>query len=405
MSLEDDVGMIARELQAAAAMVLDRSGVKQRSQTEVAHELGLELNLVSRVFRGVSAEDPLDSLQIFPGPQGLTIFCDAVTQVHGEAQGATKQLSSAVGRYESYADAFPGGRTALVTVASGWSEQTRVRAARTASQSAFRGMSQLLECRASAVGVSSVFTPMSDGRVQEISLITIEGFQRFQSRSHLPVYECPSLAGAPLVGEEIASRELALCRTDGQKAFLPLMLRGFEDAKSLPEVAVSPDTGVGKLLIPSEVPGIGERLSFTVACCQPHETLSQAGMHMVPVVTSVPARTVVRDVHIHRDLPGARTFDRTFAELASCAWSPEVVAGRQRTGPGITQLTVDHEIQHFPTSRPRTEHRALPGTGGALAKVFDAAGLDRDAYQATRLVAPYFPIGVRLTLLREIDGA
>ena len=156
------IDMTGRELRRAIGTVLEAVAGPRPRPTRVAHAIGLDKSLASRLVRSVRATSDMDLMHFVPSPGGLHIFADLARRYADPA--SIEHLRAAADRFAELLDAVPGGRASIDAEIAESSRVALEKREHIAKQASFKSMSFLLGHFCDVLTTSLFLVPSASGR-------------------------------------------------------------------------------------------------------------------------------------------------------------------------------------------------------------------------------------------------
>ena len=362
--------------------------------TDISEWLGIDTKLAWKLTRIVELRDPFSAGLYVPGASGMRIVLNAA-ESRGASPEVLKTLSEAYTQFEHVQKVHAGDRRTMDMLLSGLAEQESERHQIRARRAAFQANTELWGVAARARLMTFVVWPSSDdqSRIQMAHVAGMFGVQR--TRLDVP-WRVAHARAEDDAGE--ASQARAILPLDpAVKPGEPPILSSHTSSHAPPLVPTrTADDRTEYRLGPGP---IGRRSHFDLVIAEYSEDAGDRYKSPAEKQLSIasrnrtPAELLVLDLVISNDLYGAVTPTPSLvSELwgersASVVDDPErlpIFEEVRRVGRGLTSF------QH-----PRvTRHREL------MASVFDARGIDPEAFDTYRveMVYPPSPTATRIAI-------
>src|SRR6185295_16708971 len=152
-------------------------GAPHRPQA-LAHALGVNIVLASRVLKATRQRDPLAVVHTMPGPEPLRRILRSAEKKKVD-DTLVREARAAVDRFAQLIGAEAGDRSALDAIISGWLPDAREKVELIAKQSIFRGVSQLLGTASEVEHFTIIQVPSAiPGRADQVCLSVTRGMRR-----------------------------------------------------------------------------------------------------------------------------------------------------------------------------------------------------------------------------------
>lgn len=296
-NVEERISRVGRDLSQSFRGVLGAlPGAPHRPQW-LARQLGVNTILTSRLLRATVQEDPLAVAHLMPGPEPLRRLLKAAEK---KVDGSLiREARGAVDRFEQLIDTDAGDRSALDAIISGWLPDAREKVELIAKQSVFRGMSQLLGVACEVDHSTVILYPSAEApdRADALFMTVSQGLRRVRPGDVVKYDTVHSQAQMYTVGGQPV------------ESVKGLLLEEF-CTKPLPQIHVR---NLGdKVLYTLLGEGVGVQSAVTLARATYHPSKkarfrgpADPAASTVAVGISTPARTLIFDVLVHKDVyPG-----------------------------------------------------------------------------------------------------
>jgi len=386
--LKQDCRLAVERIRAALREVFDRLEVDPLRPQEVSRRYGLNKNLTWKVARIISAEDPLDAVAVFPGPEGFEIF---LRRMETERMPAVRieAVREALRSFRAVVGHHLGDRASLELLIDTLCDRDGLEAAR---KMAFKAQSAILGMQAKARFTMQIVVPgrpdPTDGlpRFDLVLLVGLIGVRQLRLVRGLPLLRVgmndPSTPGPalPLVddgGEEDA---------DGAARFV---LREFSSLP--PSGLLARRVGAHRILALGDV-ALGRTGEFDmvygVRTVGSGTVVATEGDDVSRFISrvSVPSEAAVVDLFVHRDFPEAaaaqcRIYSNAGPELR---FDDELSLEAAR-------LPIPSMLEDLDPSGPATLPE-VPAYRRLCEVAFAAAGFPCEEFLGKRIRVPYPPI-------------
>jgi hypothetical protein len=281
----------------------------------LSRRLGVNRNLMWKIARIVTNDDPFSAVEHLPGPQGMEIVLGALAN-QGAPPRAIDDVRAVLAEFDRLVEKHAGNRRTLDLMLASHvaaplepAEETR--------RLAFEGNSAIWGLQARVRFASYFVAPAAgdDGMLDAATLSGLIDVRRLRSRVSLPVFQMGAYDDDgtprgdprdPLDGAGSSDRSMllpAFC-SDGAPPLQPVLRAGSMHFEL-------PPGPVGRTALASWVYGWrAPRLASAY-----RDEVNQFGEHGTSI--GVPVEVLLCDLHVHRSLPWAQPVQRVlYSELA-----------------------------------------------------------------------------------------
>ncbi|MGD8454282.1 MAG: hypothetical protein PVJ57_20920 [Phycisphaerae bacterium] len=180
--LEERIALVGKNLCRSFASLIDTLPGRPRQPVEVCRTLRINRDLSGRIVKATRNRDPLSSMGIMPGPEGLRLVLRAVRRK--VPAGLIRAAEDAVVEFETLVRDVAGDRTALDAIVSAWVPEARAKFEAISKHTAFKGAAYVKGCSAD-VNVCAIFVApgSSDDRCAYMSVRGLVGLRRLRPGS------------------------------------------------------------------------------------------------------------------------------------------------------------------------------------------------------------------------------
>ena len=308
---------VGRSLGASLAGVIEAVPGGPHRPLPFARTLGVKKDLAHRVLRAIGTSDPIASLHLMPGPEGLRRFLDAIADHLGDTDAVARARDD-VRQFEQIIQSVAGTRGRFDCLLTAWLPEARERVDLLSRQSIYRGMSGIRGVAAHTKLSTAILAPNADGEhVDLLWLIGAFGLRRLRPGVHVRFTTKHINAPTRLLTPDLWS--------DPDFA-------GFDPAAFLepPIGHLLPEHHDHACHFLLEGDSIGDAASVNIltaelgrACMNRFETSPEAPRFRGPIAeANLPIEALVFDVLVHRDVypgpePRVLIYDTTSRGIAS----------------------------------------------------------------------------------------
>ena len=303
-NLESDVRCVARRLQADLRSAIARLADEQVRPASLVRALSVDDTLAARIVRAIRAPDPLVGLLESPAPGGLRIFLGKA-RAAGVDTDVCDALSDTITRFESLLTRFPERRSALDAAISGWVPEVKERRERAGKQAIYKALSYLQGCRADAVTMTHILRPSSGSHAtwDQILISSRHGLRRLRPAARVAVF------GVHMADDDCPGPDPYHTSIDGSRLTgdpNQVLLKEF-CSEPLPKFAVVVRGRTIRYALADKDPPINVPVDITIAhlirdASAAHQT-EQNPDYAIASVVRLPAKVLVVDVLLHKDIP------------------------------------------------------------------------------------------------------
>ncbi|MEM9378799.1 MAG: hypothetical protein AAGB93_02540 [Planctomycetota bacterium] len=357
--------------------------------------LGLDKTLASKLVRGLRAEEPLRALLELPAPQGLGLAADAAARA-GASAPAVLAMREEIERLAHLQDEFPGGRSDLLAILSGWLPETRDKEDRQARQAAFRAMSTITGTRYDALYNAYVYAPSAtDPDVCDTAWIVARlGLRRLR---HGPSIRLTSMR-ADETGTDVP-RRLTLAGQPLDRSPRRLLVPAF-CSDPLPGLEVQEATGRFDLVLGPTSPPLDRAADLALGSLSrglvPRFRTEDRAWDYTMHTATRPARVLIVDLLVHRDLYDGRPPIAT-AQLGG--GTPDLRGPRSEQA---DQIDLPLEQRTLGNGLSRLGSSEVPRCQELLTHAFGELGWDPELFRVYRVRVPYPAPTVTILLWLEL---
>ena len=327
--------------------------------------------------------------------EGLGLAADAARQA-GASEVAVGALHECIAHLASLQGEFPGGRSDLLAILSGWLPETRDKEDRQARQAAFRAMSTITGTRYDALYNAYVYAPSStDPDLCDTAWIVARlGLRRLR---YGPSIRLTSMR-ADETGVDVP-RRLTLSGEPLESSPRRLLIPEF-CSDPLPRLEVQESTGRFDLVLGAKSPPLDRAADLALGSLSRglvprHRTEDRAWDYTMHTATR-PAAVQVIDLLVHRDFFGGRPPIATF-QLGG--GNPDL------RGPQFEQadqIDLPLEQRALGLGLSRLGSSEIPRCQELLTHSFERIGWNPDAFRAYRVRVTYPAPMVTILLWLEL---
>ncbi len=352
--------------------------------------LGIDKVLASRVLKMTRAADGLEAIHRAPGPEPLRRVVRACERAGARGEASVRARET-VDDFERLIRHEAGDRSALDAVLSAWVPEARREFELRRKQAAFRAMSQLKGAQTDTLYAGVFLHPSADPERIDIAWLNgLFGVQRLRPGATVklaarwmradpdaPPKRAISDGDSPATGslllEYFCSTPMPPIAFDHAGDVTHCTLGGESFGASTTGDVVFAELGAGDM--PRYVPRDADRKRFVYA------------------EVSVPAKTLVLDAFIHKDVatgpPELRTYDTAF----------EGIANANDRSRDIDVLDLLESVENLGRGLARARAPGVPRHARMIADVCARLAWDPDAFDVYRTRVDYPLYGSQVTML------
>jgi hypothetical protein len=390
--LEPRIRTVGLELAASMSLIVaSLPGGAEAGPQQLAEALGVDKVLTHRVLKAIRQEDPLSCVYHAPGPDPLRRFMRRAKQ-RGLNAALVQRAQSAISQFESLVRDELGNRSALASVLASFLPEARLEFETRRKQSAYRAMSELLgyDCD---VNLNSIFVhPSNNGSSLDIAwMMGYLGLRRLRPgvTVKFATKQQPEPGGSDLRypytidGEQGSAKDYLL---DQLWTEAPAPVKTLKQGDCLHyvlgETGFGPNSKVDLLLgesgqdqMPMTVPeGSGRRRWFYGS-------------------TTIPAKTMLLDVHVHRDV-----FQGSDPDLLLYNSHESGIADVNDISRDIDRLDWIETIQYLGEGLDKIKTRVSPHHKEITSEIFRKLGWDASEFRVWRTHIDYPVYGVQAVM-------
>jgi len=388
--LADRLSELGAELRAALADVLAEVPEGAHGPQRLGAALGLDKVFSHRLLKTVRAEEALAVLQYAPGPEPLRRFLRAARR-RGVTQAKVTRGMTAVDRFQTALREEVGDRSRLDALLAAWLPQARAEFELRRKQAVYKAQSELQGASVAVNSATVLLHPSASGeRIDVVWLVGLLGLQRLRPGARAKLTTRRFVAGADgrhpttLAGERV--EDLAGLRLDPFCAAEPAEL----EVRRFGEVV--------HYLLAGERFGRAATSDLLLAEVNREEMPRTPAPGRRPYVfaeVSTPARLLVFDVLVHRDLyPGATpelgSYDTAFDGVVDVNDEARAL-DRLETADTLAVLARSPEDAFQPAPE-------IPRHAEMLTHVFTSLDWDAAAFRGWRARVDYPLYGTQITV-------
>ena len=379
---QPDVEATAGELVTSLRDVVDAIPDGPHSPTTMARRLGLSRVTMSKLLGALERSTPFDVLERMPGPDSLRDFVLAAGSVGVNGQTLIA-AETAIGRFDGLIRERFGTRAALHAAIGGQSATLRSRIDQAARAEVFKGMRQIIGVETDTWLSSMMFVPSAtDPEAVAVTVIHgALGMRRLRPDTpvtftfgppyHEPGVE-PSLSQSPISLQELYTNE---------PATLEVQLVGGQLLHRLVDSRLGKDALADMLAISHTARGSRRYAS------------EESALRGVSIYVDIPARTLVCDAIVHRDLfPGS---EPRLIVYNPGARGPSNPNDRKRD---IDRIPVTETVATIPDGPGRFDVVEVPNYEAMIERVCKQIGKSPDEFRVYRLRMAYPVVGFQIVV-------
>lgn len=354
-SFADDCRATAAELRAALAAVYADVGADAGRPQVVARRFRLNKNLTWKIAKVLQSTDPLETVPLVPGSEGMGLIVGAMLQA-GASPAVIARLRSAMADFERMIELHVGDRQTLEILMDGLGQGRSIEMSR---KIAFRGNSGVWGLQARLRTMAAVLAP-NPQRPEFLDMALMAGMfgiRRLRPVQGWPIFRFRHDLSPPKEGARVREIEpLEAPRTPEDPLFI---MRSW---------CVPNDAGVRSVQIGNEVVHelqegpVGRTGEVTLVfghherSAVPRYGGAPGEMGELSALVSIPVETLVQDVLLHRDIaddfePEVRVYGRPFGMTALDPRTREnyrlpITERLERLGPIPESLWTEHMPRH-----------------------------------------------------------
>ncbi|MEL7472675.1 MAG: hypothetical protein AAGK04_05095 [Planctomycetota bacterium] len=388
--LERLIAAVGDRLLQGFSPVVSALAATEARPNQLAHRLGVDKVLASRLLKAMRTTDPVSAVHRMPGPDPLRRLLKASARA-GVDEALIEEANTAVDRFESLIRDDVGDRGTLEAIISAWIPEARREFELRRKQAAYRALSQLRGAHCNAISATVMLRPSDDGdKIDVVWLNGLLGLQRARPNAGAKIAtrrfsgdgpgRAPrTLDGNPVDGleglllPEFCSRPLPEVHAEavGEVAHYLLGGRRYGPNSSVDVMFAELNRGEIDRYVPAE----SDRKRFAFA------------------EVSTSARVMQFDAFVHRDLGGSSVpsidlYDTAFEGAAS-------VNDRKRD---VDRLSLLETVEPLGWGLSSVRSPDVPRYTDAIAHVFQQVGWNADDFHAFRCRSEYPLYGSQVTL-------
>lgn len=364
---------------------------------EIAHSLGIDKVLASRLMKAARAGDPLATLHAAPGPEPLRRVI-AAAAVLGVPASVLHSATKSVAAFEQLIRENARDRTGLNSILSAWLPEARREFELRRKQAAYRALSEIRGSSAeTSLGTVILHPSETPGSIDLVWVFGVVGLRRAR----------------PGVRVRLASRRSADVERPRQPMTLGLDrvddFRGLrlQEFCSSPAVDIEVhDSGEvvhylisdGRFDLMSRVDLVFAEVNLAEIKDTLHPGSTRSAYFFSEIAT--PVRRNLFDVLVHEDV-----YSRSTPRLVTYDTSFEGVASANDRSRDLDVLDLDESIDFLGKGLDRFRTSVLPNYAGILDRVFRSLDWGSDAFRGYRSLVEFPVYGSQITVVFDPPGA
>lgn len=377
------IAAVGRELSAALRQILDALPDAPARPNELASYLELNRDIAGRVLRAATIANPLQTVNMVPGPEPLRRFTRAAAQRGLDSDIADRALG-AIDRFDRLIRSEAGTRAGLNAIISASVPRARERFEVASRQAAFKGMSQLRGVFGELWLSSTIVWP-SDEDPMHHDVVMVHGalgMQRLRPDAMVK-FTYRDVVTAPAESETDVTAEthrdaapLAQFCTN-PPAELETRRIGQVSHHILRNNGVGPQSAVDMLAVDHH-PAAWDRYA------DPNPPTPGRTRKSVFVAPGIPAQNLLFDAILHEDVfPGSEP------ELVVYDTTTDGIAWINDPARDLDRLTVDETIEFLGRDIRRFDAAEIPNYQPMLLHLCDRYGCDPAGFRGYRCRMAY----------------
>ncbi len=165
--LEAEILAVASALRHNMEALVGSVAVGGSGPVALAHALGLDKVLASRVLKALRQQDAVAALYFMPGPEPLRSLVKAAER-RGAPPAVATATRAAIDDFERLIDVHVGDRSLLDSILSAWIPDARAEFELRRKQAAFKALSQLKGVQADVVLATCLLAPSDDPALMDV---------------------------------------------------------------------------------------------------------------------------------------------------------------------------------------------------------------------------------------------
>jgi len=166
-SIPQEIADLGRELRDAFTALVQAISKERPRSVDLATTTGIGKDISNRVLRATRMEDPLAVAHLMPGPVPLRRLITAASRAGDVDDAVAQRASTAVEQYEQLIATHAKDSTGLDVLISGWMPEVRSKLNVLARQSIFRGAAQLYGVDCETHIETAIIIPSGDGQTAD----------------------------------------------------------------------------------------------------------------------------------------------------------------------------------------------------------------------------------------------
>ncbi|MEM1164982.1 MAG: hypothetical protein AAGI30_01685 [Planctomycetota bacterium] len=377
---------LASDLKQDLDVLVEHTVGSDARPASLARHLKLGQSLSARILRATRADDPVRVLDEVPAPHGLTMFLAAASDA-GVDGALTGRAAATVMRFERLIAEFPTGRAGLNAAMAGWDPEAHARACNTAQQAIYRSMSTMLGFHAETMVHSYfVFPSQVDPAYADLGILMFKlGLQRLRPSSRITLFGHRVSGPASDVGwVETLDGDYAQDNLPG--CFLP----EFSSPDGIDRIELFRRPDLHLFTLPTDEPPLGVSLDVCGATVlrksSPRVAQGDQRWLWETVVPRLPAKSMLVDVFVHRDLLPARGEPRLTHSLHGLNHASERPDDPELD---LDQMQLPLSLEAFEPSDRRLKFTGVRQYVPAVHRMCEAIGASVGAFAGYRLSVRY----------------
>lgn len=395
-SLEERLSCAAERVRREIGRVVDALPVRLQKPSEFQRVLNLDRSLTSRVLRALRTSDPLASLHLMPGPNGLRLLLKAASK-KTNGQVTISHAEDALRELERIVSADVGDWKALGTALCGWLPDVRRQFEITNRQAAFRAMGNIKGVMADADLAVTLIHPGSDADwVDRAGIYGVSRMRRLRAGAPLRFFGGSSIVPPP--GCERLTLEAKPIRASED----PPILREFCSSPT-PQFDVQLAGDLFCYVLKGNEVGLSSAIDAFFADIMHGRYPAHRRVNPRPAlagaVIDLPVRTQIVDVLVHEDIwPGIDP------ELHMYDTVGRGVANPNDPSRETDRIDALESIQHLGTDLPRFRTKDVARYVEMIRFVCDKLGWESDRFRGYRCRVEYPIYGAQVTMIFRPPG-
>lgn len=384
-SFADDCRSTASELRAALLALYADVGADVRRPQLVARRFSLNKNLTWKIAKVLQSPDPLETVPLVPGSEGMGILLGAMMSA-GAKPAVVGRVRAALADFERMIALHVGDRTTLEILMDGLGQGKSLEMSR---KLAFRGNSGVWGLQARVRTMAAILAP-NETDPEKLDLALVAGM--FDIRRLRPVQGWPIFRFHRLIGassESARARRIEPLEAPKSEADPLLIMRSWCTPPDAEVRSVQLGTEVVHELVEGPVGRTGEvSLVFghLERAAVPRYGTIPDEMGELSALVTIPVETLIQDIALHRDIaehfePEVRVYGRPFGMLALDPATRENY-----------RLPIEERLAHLGALPHGFETPHLPRQAALMEAVFAKGGWNPKDFVAVRLVLQYPPM-------------